>query len=120
MSYDFYKIMHYLGIFLTLSALGGQFVQALNGGDAKQAPARRWIGMFHGIGLLLVLVAGFGMLAKAQLPIQGWTITKLLIWVLLGGVGAVAARKRSAAGLLWVLTIVLAVSAAYLARFKPF
>lgn len=120
MSYDFYKMMHFLGIFLVLSALGGQFVQALNGGDPKQSPGRRWIGMFHGIGLLLVLVAGFGMLAKLQLSIQGWTVAKLVIWIVLGGAGAIAARKRSVAGMLWVLTVVLGVAAAYLARFKPF
>ncbi len=120
MSYDFYKLIHFLGIFLVFSALGGQFVQALNGGDPRLAPARKWIGMFHGIGLVLILVAGFGMLAKAQLPIQGWTITKLLIWLILGGVGAIAAKKRSAAGALWVAAILLGVISAYMAHYKPF
>lgn len=120
MSYDFYKVMHFLGLFMFFTALGGQFVQAINGGDPKQQPGRRWIGLFHGIGLLLVLVAGFGLIAKLQSGFPGWVIGKLVIWVVLGGIGAMAARKRSLAGTLWVVTIALGMFAAYLARSKPF
>ncbi len=120
MSYDFYKVMHFLGLFMFFTALGGQFVQAINGGDPKQQPGRRWMGMFHGIGLLLVLVAGFGLSAKLGVGFPGWVIAKIVIWVALGGIGALAARKRSIAGMLWVVTVALGMCAAYLARIKPF
>lgn len=120
MSFDFYKIVHFLGIFMVFSALGGQIVMAINGGDAKQLPGRKWIGMFHGVGLLLVLVAGFGMIAKLGVGFPGWVIGKIVIWVALGGVGAIAARKKNLAGMIWVLILLLGLTAAYLAHYKPF
>lgn len=119
MSFDFYKLLHFLGIFMVFSALGGQIVQALNGGDAKQMPGRKWMAVFHGLGLLIVLVAGFGMIAKAGYGFPGWVIGKLVVWVALGGIGAVVARKRNLAGLIWVVVLLLGLIAAYLAHYKP-
>jgi hypothetical protein len=120
MSYDFYKVMHFLGLIMVFTALGGQFVHAINGGDAKQHSGRRWIGMFHGIGLTIALVAGFGLVAKLGVGFPGWVIVKILIWVALGGIGAFAARKKGLAGTLWVVTIALGMLAAYAARTKSF
>lgn len=119
MSFDFYKVLHFLGIFMVFSALGGQIVQALNGGDAKQMPGRKWVAIYHGLGLLLVLIAGFGMIAKAQIGFPGWVIGKLVVWVALGGIGAVAVRKKNLAGLVWILVLLLGLTAAYLAHYKP-
>lgn len=120
MSYDFYKVMHFLGLFMVFTALGGQFVSALNGGDAKQQPGRRWIGIFHGVGLLIALVAGFGLVAKLGVGFPGWVIGKFAIWLALGAIGAMAARKKQLAGTLWVVTVALGMLAAFLARAKPF
>ncbi len=120
MSIQFYKIMHFLGLFMLFSGLGGQFLQSLNGNDPKQMPGRKWAAILHGVGLLLVLVAGFGLLAKLKLPIEGWVIAKLLIWLAFGGVGALASRKREASGLLWLITLCLGATAAYLATYKHF
>lgn len=120
MSYEFYKVMHFFGLFMVFSALGGQFIQAINGGDSKTQNGRRWIGIFHGVGLLLALVAGFGLIAKLQTGFPGWVIAKSIIWLILGGIGAIAARKRNLAGILWVITIGLGMLAAILALSKPF
>ncbi len=118
LSYDFYKIMHFLGIFMVFSALGGQFVQALNGNDPKALPGRRWIGIFHGIGLLIVLVAGFGLKARLNVGFEPWLIGKMVIWLVLGGIGAIVARKRGLAGVIWIVTLALGMAAAFLARTK--
>ncbi|MCX6129084.1 MAG: hypothetical protein NTX25_08495 [Proteobacteria bacterium] len=120
MSYEFYKVMHFLGLFMVFSALGGQFIQAITGGDAKTQKGRRWIGIFHGLGLLIAFIAGFGLLAKLSLGFPTWVLVKILIWLALGGIGAIAARKRNMAGILWVLTIALGMLAAVLAISKPF
>ena len=120
MSYDFYKIMHFLGLFMVFSGLGGQFMQALNGNDHKQLPGRRWVAILHGVGLVFILVAGFGLLSKLQLPLQGWVLVKLVIWLVVGGIGALAARKRGAAGSLWIATLIIGLLGAYLARTKGF
>ncbi|MES2745379.1 MAG: hypothetical protein V4655_08120 [Bdellovibrionota bacterium] len=120
MSFDFYKVMHFFGLFMVFSALGGQIAIALNGGDSKQQPARKWIGIYHGLGLFIMLVAGFGMIAKASIGFPGWIIGKMAIWIILGGIGAVAARKKNLAGMVWTIVILLGLTAAYLAHYKPF
>ncbi len=119
MTFDFYKLVHFLGIFMVFSALGGQITQSLNGNDSKRTQARKWIALYHGVGLLLVLVAGFGMIAKLQIGFPAWVVGKLIIWVALGGVGALAARKKNLAGLIWVVVLLLGLTAAYLAHYKP-
>lgn len=120
MPFDFYKVMHFFGLVMVFTALGGQIVVALNGGDSKQQPGRKWIAIFHGLGLVLVLVAGFGMIAKLGIGFPGWVLAKIAIWVTLGSIGAVVARKRNLAGMIWIFVITLGLAASYLARYKPF
>lgn len=120
MPFDFYKVLHLFGLFMVFTALGGQIVSAINGVDAKQQPARKWIAIYHGAGLLIMLVAGFGMIAKLGVGFPGWVLGKIAIWVVLGGIGTLAARKRNLAGMVWVLVIMLGLAATYLARYKPF
>jgi hypothetical protein len=120
MSFDFYKVMHFFGLFMVFSALGGQIAIAVNGGGDIRRPARQWIGIYHGLGLLIMLVAGFGMIAKANLGFPGWIIGKMAIWIILGGIGALAARKKNLAGMVWILIVLLGLTAAYLAHYKPF
>ena len=119
MSYTFYKLVHFTGIFMVFSALGAQCMHALNGGSKNHA-GRKWLGIMHGVGLLAVLVAGFGLIARLGLhSFPAWIYGKLIIWVALGGVGAIAARKNNVAGMIWVLIILLGYSAAYLGLAKP-
>lgn len=119
MSYTFYKLLHYTGMFMVFSALGAQCLHAINGGT-KDHKGRKWLGVMHGVGLLAVLVAGFGLIARLQLhSFPAWIYGKLAIWIALGGIGAIAARKNHIAGMIWVLAILLGFSAAYLANVKP-
>ena len=68
MSLAAYKVLHLLGAFLVLAALGA----ALAGGSRKGS------GIAHGIGLLLLLVAGFG--ALARLGQYGLAILLILVF----------------------------------------
>ena len=73
------------------------------------------------IGLLVILVAGFGLKAKLQIVNwPGWLIAKLIIWLVLGALLAVINRKPSAGLPLWILVIILGAAAAYLVQYKPF
>lgn len=119
MPYEFYKVLHLTGLFMVFSGLGGQFILAINSNE-KSSTTRKWLGIMHGLGLLVALVAGFGLLARLGASLQGWAVVKLAIWVLIGGVGAIAARKRHLAGITWILSLLLGLSAAYLAIYKPF
>jgi len=122
MSYEFYRILHFTGIFMVLTSLGGMAVHMINGGTRAEFPARRWTAIMHGIGLFIALTGGFGMLARLyggmSLPVWAWI--KLGIWLLLGVAPAVLYRAKGAARALFVAVVVLAVLAAATAFRKPF
>lgn len=121
-SYSVYKIIHLVGVLMVFLALGGVATNAINGGG-KQHAWRKPIAITHGIGLLLSLVAGFGLLARLGIVhdgLPGWVVAKLGIWLAFAVMIGVLVRKPNAAKPLWVATIVLGALAAYLAGSKPF
>jgi hypothetical protein len=119
MSYEFYKTVHVLGIALVLLALGGIAMHTINGGTKASNSFRKTAMITHGVGLLLVLVAGFGMLAKLQIHgIPTWAALKLVIWVVLGAFAALA-YKEGMAKKVWLSLPVLVVAATVLAQLKP-
>ena len=82
--------------------------------------ARRVLMATHGIALVLILVAGFGMLAR--LGIVGawppWVWIKLVLWILLGALPWILKRTQRAPGLLFYLAPLLGLIAAYAALFR--
>lgn len=121
MSLEFYKLLHFLGLALILMSLGGNIVHALGGGTRESHPARRMVMMGHGIGLLIMLVSGFGMLAKLGIGMPpGWALAKLAIWLLLGGLISVTLRMSNLGRPLWAGIPALVVLAGWLATYKPF
>ena len=94
-------------------------MHALNGGD-KQHPGRKLIGITHGVALLVVLVAGFGMIAKMKIGFPGWIWGKMGIWLALGASLAVIPKIPKLAKVFWLGLIFIAALAAYLAIQKPF
>lgn len=120
MPIQLYVVLHVLGIILTFMALGAAALHAGNGGTRETNPQRGLLGAVHGVGMLLILVAGFGMLAKkfgGGLP--GWVHPKLLIWLLLGAAPVLIARKPGSARLMWILLPLLGAAAAYLGVNHP-
>lgn len=121
--YTFYKVVHILGIALTMVSLGGMFVHALNGGLKVENQARRLLIGMHGTGVLFILVGGFGMLARlgfshgASFPL--WLWTKLGIWTFVAAVAAVPYRARSLGRPMLLALPLLAMTAAAMAVYKP-
>jgi hypothetical protein len=78
--------------------------------------------MVHGIGLLIALVAGFGMLAKLGLmsSFPGWAAGKLVIWFALGALPAPIYRMGKKSMMFAPITVLIAALAAYFAIYKPF
>ena len=119
MSYEFYKVLHLLGLSLVVLSLGGVVHHVLNGGTKQSDAFRKGTMITHGIGLLLLVVAGFGMLAKLGIfTPPGWVIGKIAIWLALGAFVAIAYKKAALAKKFWVAVPVLVTIAAVLAIYK--
>jgi hypothetical protein len=123
-SREFYEILHIVGIAMLFLAIGGVSVHAANGGTKAVSSTRPLVGSIHGLGSLLVLVGGFGMLARIGFQHGGafpnWLIVKLVVWVLLSVLVLLPYRRPSLARPFFVLMPVLAGVAAYMALYKPF
>jgi hypothetical protein len=118
MSYEFYKVIHLLGLALVVLSLGGIAMYVMNGGSKSSNSFKKGVMVTHGVGLLLLLIAGFGMLARLGIhSFPLWVTGKLIIWLLLGA-GAALAYRRKFAKVLWFLVPLLVVVAAALAIFK--
>jgi hypothetical protein len=115
MTYQFYKVLHLLGLILAFLSLGGLVVAARSG----HAESRRLAGITHGIALLLILVSGFGILAKLGLGFPPWVLVKVLIWIVLGGAIVLIRRRPQSAATWWWLLPLLGTVAAYLGIYKP-
>jgi len=123
LSYEVYKAVHIFGIALLLMAFGGVALHNLNGGNKESNKQRKRVAATHGIALVLILLGGFGMLARLGTPnafAVGWVHPKLLIWVLMGAALVLLNRKPQLSGLLWWVLPILTLTAGLIAIYKPF
>jgi hypothetical protein len=115
-----YKTFHLVGAMLTVVALGGMAIHAANSGTRDQSLTRRLTTASHGLGLLLVLVAGFGMLARLGGSAgSGWVLIKLVIWLAIGAAAVVPYRRPQFARAVFLIVPLLAALAAIVAITKP-
>ena len=97
MSYEFLQGPPYPGsVFSFSSPLGGLATHAANGGQRTDNKVRGVLGAMHGIGLLISLVAGFGLMARLGVSFPGWAVAKIVIWLGLGAALAVPNRRPRA------------------------
>ena len=116
MEYLTYKALHLVGAFFLLTALGGMTIAARH----NDAQIRKLGSIVHGISLLVLLVSGFGLLAKLGIHgIPSWAWIKLGVWLLLGGIVVLIKRWAQGRLILWMIIPLLASIAAYLGVFHP-
>ena len=63
MSSEFYKILHILGLILAAGGVGAIILQMQVSSDRNFAQKKMALAA-HGLGMLLLLVAGFGLMAR--------------------------------------------------------
>jgi hypothetical protein len=114
---EVYKIIHLLGIAWLFFVLGGATLHALNGGDKASNNSRKLMAASHGVALVIILVAGFGMLGGKQMGT--WVFLKFALWLVLGASLALIQKKPGLAKALWFVLPLLAAAGAYLAVYKP-
>jgi len=111
MSLQFYHFLHLIGLILVFIGIGGM----LSSEGAKKAM------MWHGIGLLISIVSGFGMLAKlgimGTMPVWAWI--KIGLWLVLGFLPVLAKRRVIATPLVVLIAAITGAALAYLGYFKP-
>src|SRR5271167_596046 len=101
MDLNSYHILH-VGSILVL--LGYSFYAF-----AAPAETRGKVLMITGIASLLVIISGFGMLARMGLGFPGWAIVKFACWLGLSAAAGIAYRRRQQAGLFMMLALALAI-----------
>lgn len=112
MTPQFYLFLHISGVIILFLALGALIV-------SSKAPKGAIIA--HGVALLLLLVSGFGRMAKMKYAFDTWLFIKLAIWLLLGVSLVVLKRGLLPAKVASVLIAILGIAAAWSALFldKP-
>lgn len=122
-SYSMYRVIHLVGIFILFVVLAG-LAWSAGRAEARGALSRPLAMALHGLGLFIVLLGGFGLMARLGIvhgmDWPGWLWAKLGIWVLLGAAVVIPKRKPEWGGALVLLLPVLGSIAAWLAIYKPF
>ena len=118
MSYQFYTVVHVVGVLFLFTALGALAATA----GSPSAPLRKIASIAHGAALAVIFVAGFGLLARlgyfGSIPL--WAYLKMALWLVLGLVVFPLKKKPEWAAALWVLMPVIGGLAVWLAVAKPF
>ena len=113
MSYEFYKLIHLLGLGAVAFSFGA-FAMRSEDPAKKKLPS-----ITHGVGLFFVLLGGFGMAAKMKLAVATtpWVLFKVVVWLGLGAFMAINKRKPELVPKAQLILILLAFVAAYLGIF---
>ncbi|MAZ47664.1 MAG: hypothetical protein CME65_03825 [Halobacteriovoraceae bacterium] len=116
LSYQVYKIVHVVSIVLFFS----MFAKA-----AYAAKSEKMDKISTGIFLVLILIGGFGLMARLGIGKGGgwpvWIYLKLAIWTIVGAVGHISLKRfpQHSVKVFWGSVGLLTV-ASYLANYKPF
>jgi hypothetical protein len=114
---DTYRILHLVGLTLLLLGLG-----VILGTPRDQKPPASG-SILHGLGLVVMVAAGFGILAKSGLANPStwpvWVIAKMAIWLVFGVVPLMLKKKILPRSLGILVVLALVATAAWLAIMKP-
>jgi hypothetical protein len=114
MSYQFYKVLHVVSLFLLFTSLAAAAF-------APQDKRKPWVAL-HGVATVIALVAGFGLLARLGLMkgLPGWVHVKLVIWLALGVMPFILRKANHLALPLLLVSVLLGAAGSYVAVNKPF
>ncbi len=121
MPLELYKVLHITGAFLLIMSFSAASFYFLSQSDAA-AFKKKFISINHGVGLFLLLLGGFGMLARLGIhwPWPGFIFVKFAIWLIFGFYITLIKKKPEISMLSWFLGLLLAVIAVIMAVYKPF
>lgn len=121
--YETYKVLHILGALLAFATLGGLALTVANGATRSTSSVRRLIGITHGVAVFIILLGGFGALARLGVMhgnLPGWVLVKLACWAVLAVLVAIPYRRPALARTVFWLLPVIGLVAVVMAIYKPF
>lgn len=120
MSYQFYKLLHFIGLFTAFMSLAVPCLHAATGGTKLNFPHRKLVAITHGLSIVVVLVAGFGLMARAEYKFSEhpWLYLKLVYWLILGIFPALIWRSKIPGKALFWSLIALGALASYTVIYK--
>lgn len=117
MSLDAYRILHVLGLAMLLLGTGAMLF------TPKDAPKQKLPAILHGVGLLTLLIAGFGLMAKLNVSAphdwQPWLILKMVVWFLAAIMPTLVRAGTIPRSIGWIVALLLVGTAAWLGIAKP-
>lgn len=114
MNPQFYYILH---VFSLLVLTAHTFMALANPEPAN----RKRTMMITGIASLLMLISGFGLLAKVHAnQFSGWVIVKLVCWLGFSALAGMAYRKAHLRGVLSLVGLSVLLVALFMVYLKPF
>ncbi len=119
MPYEFYKFLHFVGLFTLITMIGAVIYQTWSHGDAT-IKARRWLMIFHGIAVTIILVSGFGLMAKLGM-MSGWPPwiwVKLATWTFVIVVPSLVMRIPATRKFMWWLFPIILFATAFSVTYK--
>ncbi len=105
-----YKIIHLTGIAAIALGVGGMMAGGSN---------RKPFAICQGIGLLVMLVSGFGLLAKLHLGYPHFAIVKTVLWVVIAILPMLARRLKLPVAAAMLISLSLVGLMAWLGVIKP-
>lgn len=113
MSVEFYRIAHIVGVLMLFLGTGGMLAQ----GKGGKAPAI--FAILHGLGLLVMLVAGIGQAHKLGHGWPPWLLLKIGCWVVIAVLPTLYKRGVLARPVALLFALALGGVAIWLAVAKP-
>lgn len=110
MTREFYLIIHLTGISLLALGVGGMMA----GGEKRKTFA-----MLQGLGLLVMLVSGFGLIAKLGGGFPHFAIVKLVLWLVIGMLPMLFRKLKTPLPAAILISLILVGTMAYLGVMKP-
>ena len=105
-----YKIIHLTGIAALALGTGGMMAGAAN---------RKPFAICQGLGLVIMLVSGFGLLAKLQLGFPHFAIVKTVLWLVIGMLPMILRRLKLPLVVAMLIPVTLVAIMAWLGVMKP-
>jgi len=102
---------------MIVTSLSAMCVQAASG-EIKQHPWRKLLFTFHGLGMFLSLLGGFGLMARLGLAHSSfplWIKLKLVIWASFGFFVYILIKRKNLNKTIWLLNLIFVMLAAFLA-----